>query len=122
MHLFYFIYIANTKIKKSNNTKSIPTKHKKNVYTGFNKKITNNKEDNKENAYTNSIKKINTSIINIEEGEEESELALKLNELEYKEWALSLKERELNLREREVKIREIELSITEREYKLKSIK
>ena len=69
MHLFYFIYIANTKIKKSNNTKSILTKHKKNVYTGFNKKITINKEDNKENAYTNSIKKINTSIIDAEEGE-----------------------------------------------------
>ena len=122
MHLFYFIYIANTKIKKSNNTKSILTKHKKNVYTGSNKKITVNEKDDKENAYTNSIKKINTSIINIEEGEEESELALKLNELEYKEWVLSLKERELNLKEREAKIHEMKLSITEREYKLKFIK
>ena len=85
MYLFYFIYIANTKIKKLNNTKSIPTKCKKNVYTDFNKKITVNKEDDKENTYTNSIKKINTSIIDTEEGEEENELALKLNELKYKE-------------------------------------
>ena len=69
MYLFYFIYIANTKIKKSNNTKSISTKCKKNVYTGSNKKIIVNEKDDKKNTYTNSIKKINTSIIDAEEGE-----------------------------------------------------
>ena len=40
LHLPYFIYIANAKIKKSNNTKSIPSKRKKNAHTGSNKKIT----------------------------------------------------------------------------------
>ena len=102
-------------------TKSVPTKRKQSIHTGSNKKTKTNiieiEEDDKENVCTVSKTRNNT-----EGDDKESELALKLSELEYQERALALKERELILREREAKIREMELSLTEKEHVLKSTK
>jgi hypothetical protein len=65
-------------------TKSVPTKRKKGVHTGSNKKIKTNiieiEEDDKENVCTAPKTRNDT-----EGNDKESELTLKFSELEYQE-------------------------------------
>ncbi|PKC59509.1 hypothetical protein RhiirA1_445387 [Rhizophagus irregularis] len=99
---------ANTKIKKSNNTKSIPIKRKQNVRASSSKKkakkaisiISDNSEDEDKCHNDNDNNKENNA----------SKSFSKFDELEYQERNLALKEWELDLREREAKVRIMELA------------
>ncbi|POG82269.1 hypothetical protein GLOIN_2v1470224 [Rhizophagus irregularis DAOM 181602=DAOM 197198] len=96
------VKVTNTKIKKSNNTKSIPIKRKQNVRASSSKKkakkaisiISDNSEDEDKCHNDNDNNKENNA----------SKSFSKFDELEYQERNLALKERELDLREREAKL------------------
>ncbi|CAB4393894.1 unnamed protein product [Rhizophagus irregularis] len=101
-------FITNTKIKKSNNIKSIPIKRKQNACASSSKKkakkaisiISDSSEDEDKCHNDNNNNKENNAFKSFS----------KFDELEYQERNLALKERELDLREREAKVRIMELA------------